>query len=150
MYAPVLEHHCTCRYPNAIGPSADTMLNIDRDTLLWFFGGFFYLFYFQAIFAEQISLFQKGDGSRNKKSDDTHTELNSANIAWKFSFSFYKIRVSVSFNSFGRDRLTHICVVHLTIIGSDNDLLPDQSQAILWNNAGILLIGPLGRNFSET
>ena len=46
-------------------------------------------------------------------------------------------------------RVTHICVNKLTIIGSDNGLLPGQRQAIIWTNAGILLIGPLGTNFSE-
>ena len=45
--------------------------------------------------------------------------------------------------------VTHICVRNLTIIGSDNGLLPDRRQAIIWTNAGILLIGPLGTNFSE-
>ena len=45
--------------------------------------------------------------------------------------------------------MTHICVVKLTIIGSDNDLSPERRQAIIWTNAGILLIGPLGTNFSE-
>ena len=34
-------------------------------------------------------------------------------------------------------------------IGSDNGLLPIQCQAIIWTNAGILLIGHLGTNFSE-
>ena len=47
-------------------------------------------------------------------------------------------------------RVTHICVSKLTIIGSDNSLSPDRRQAIIWTNAGILLIGPLGTNFSET
>ena len=47
------------------------------------------------------------------------------------------------------DRVTHVCVSKLTIIGSDNDLSPDRRQAIIWTNAGILLIGPLGTNFSE-
>ena len=47
-------------------------------------------------------------------------------------------------------RVTHICVSKLTIIGSDNGLSPDRCQAIIWINAGILLIGPLGTNFSET
>ena len=42
-----------------------------------------------------------------------------------------------------------ICVGNLTIISSDNGLSPDRCQAIIWNNAGILLIGPLGTNFSE-
>ena len=46
-------------------------------------------------------------------------------------------------------RATHICVSKLTIIGSDNGLSPDQRQAIIWTNAGLLLIGPLGTNFSE-
>ena len=46
-------------------------------------------------------------------------------------------------------RVTHICVDKLTIIGSDNGLTPDRRQAIIWTNAGILLIGPLGTNFSE-
>ena len=46
-------------------------------------------------------------------------------------------------------RVTHICVVNLIIIGSDNGLSPDRRQAIIWTNAGILLIGTLGTNFSE-
>ena len=47
-------------------------------------------------------------------------------------------------------RVTHICVSQLTIIGSDNGLSPGRRQAIIWTNAGILLIGPLGTNLSET
>ena len=46
-------------------------------------------------------------------------------------------------------RVTHICVSKLTIIGSDNGLSPGRRLAIIWTNAGILLIGPLGTNFSE-
>ena len=45
--------------------------------------------------------------------------------------------------------MTHICVGKLTIIGSDNGLSPERRQAIIWTNAGILLIGPLGPNFSK-
>ena len=45
--------------------------------------------------------------------------------------------------------MTHICVSKLTTIGSDNGFLPAQRQAIIWTNAGILLIGLLGTNFSE-
>ena len=45
--------------------------------------------------------------------------------------------------------MTHICVDNLTTIVSDNGLSPVQSQAIIWTNAGILLIGPLGTNVSE-
>ena len=45
--------------------------------------------------------------------------------------------------------VTHICISKLTIIGSDNGLAPDRRQAIIWTNARILLIGPLGINLSE-
>ena len=45
--------------------------------------------------------------------------------------------------------MTHICVSKLTIIGSDNGLSPERRQAIIWTSVGILLIGPLGTNFSE-
>ena len=46
-------------------------------------------------------------------------------------------------------QVAHICVSKLTIIGSDNGLSPGRRQAIIWTNAGILLIGPLVTNFSE-
>ena len=46
-------------------------------------------------------------------------------------------------------RVTHISVSNLTIIGLDNGLSPVRRQAIIWTNAGILLIGPLVTNFSE-
>ena len=57
----------------------------------------------------------------------------------------------------GANELTHwgewcIYVMHiykLTNIGSDNGLSPGRRQAIIWTNAGILLIGPLGTSFSE-
>ena len=46
-------------------------------------------------------------------------------------------------------RVTHICVSELTIIDSGNGLSPGRRQAIIWNNAGLLLIEPSGTNFSE-
>ena len=46
-------------------------------------------------------------------------------------------------------RVTHICVSRLTMTGSDNGLSPGRRQAIIRTNAGILLIGSLGTNFSE-
>ena len=46
-------------------------------------------------------------------------------------------------------QVTHICVSKLTFIGSDKGLSPERRQAIIWTNAGILSIGPLGTNFSE-
>ena len=45
--------------------------------------------------------------------------------------------------------MTHICVSKPTTTGSDNGLSPGRRQAIIWTNAGILLIGPLGTNLSE-
>ena len=45
--------------------------------------------------------------------------------------------------------MTHKCVGKLTIIGSDNGLSHGRRQAIIWTNAGILLFGNLGSNFSE-
>ena len=60
-------------------------------------------------------------------------------IGWKLSSSVI--------NSL-RPRETHICVGNLTIISSDNGLSPGRHQAIILTNAGILLIGPLGTNFS--
>ena len=46
-------------------------------------------------------------------------------------------------------RVTHICVGNLNIIGPDNGLWPGRRQAIIWTNAGILLIEPWGTNFRE-
>ena len=45
--------------------------------------------------------------------------------------------------------MTHICVSKLTIIGSDYGLSPGLRQAIIRNNAGLLLIETLGTNLSE-
>ena len=45
--------------------------------------------------------------------------------------------------------MTHICVPKITMIGSDNGLSPGRRQAIIWTNAEILLIGPLGTNIRE-
>ena len=56
-------------------------------------------------------------------------------------------KITFSITHWGRE--THICVGKSTIIGSDNGLSPGRRQAIIWTNAGILLIGPLGTNFSE-
>ena len=43
-------------------------------------------------------------------------------------------------------RVTHICVGNLAVIGSDKGLSPVRRQAIIWTNAGILLIEPLRTN----
>ena len=39
--------------------------------------------------------------------------------------------------------------VNYAVIGSDNGLSPVWRQAIIWTNARLLLIEPLGTNFSE-
>ena len=36
--------------------------------------------------------------------------------------------------------MMHICIGKLTFIGSDNGLAPSRRQAIIWTNAGIVLI----------
>ena len=43
----------------------------------------------------------------------------------------------------------HICVSKLTTFVSDNGLPPGRGRAIIWVNAGILFIRPVGANFSE-
>ena len=54
----------------------------------------------------------------------------------------------------GADELTHLPKCHMyaavnqVSIGSNNGLSPIQCQAIIWTNAGLLSIGPLGTNFS--
>ena len=54
-----------------------------------------------------------------------------------------------SANSAHFGRMTHIRVGQLTFIGSDNGLVPEQLQAIIRTNAGILLIRNSGTNFSD-
>ena len=64
-------------------------------------------------------------------------------------FLWGNLLVASRFSLIHWGRVTHICVVKLTIIGSDNGLSPGRRQAIIWTNARILLIRPLGTNFSE-
>ena len=45
--------------------------------------------------------------------------------------------------------VTRICISNLTIIGSDNSLSPGRRHAIIWTDAGILLIGPSKADFNE-
>ena len=60
---------------------------------------------------------------------------------------WWEIHLRVILTHWGRE--THICVSKLNITGSDNGLSPGRRQAIIWTNAGLLSIGPLGTNFSE-
>ena len=68
------------------------------------------------------------------------------NLRWNVHHYFLSDK-SVLLTHWGR--VTHICVIKPIIIGSDNGLSPGRRQAIIWTNAGILLIGPLGTNFTE-
>ena len=45
--------------------------------------------------------------------------------------------------------MTHNCASERTTIDSDNGLSPGRRQAIICDNAGLLLFEPLGTNFSE-
>ena len=53
-------------------------------------------------------------------------------------------------------RVTHIsfgnkiCNQHITSVGSDNGLSPSPRQTIIWNNAVLLSIGPIGTRFGQT
>ena len=63
--------------------------------------------------------------------------------------------VSFGYDSLESKKLIHwgrvmqICAGKLSIISSDKGWWPGRRQAIFWTNAGILLIGTLGTNFSE-
>ena len=72
----------------------------------------------------------------------------STKIHWKASPIHY-LMTEFGFRITHWGRMTHICVGKLTTIDSDNGLSPGRCQAIIWINAGILLIGPLGTNFNE-
>ena len=78
--------------------------------------------------------------------DKIRTLYHQHSLGWSrcLFFAFVKFAVLTHWG-----RVTHICVSKLTIIGPHNGLSPDRRQAIIWTNAGILLIGPLGTNFSE-
>ena len=63
--------------------------------------------------------------------------------------SFHIKHIMIDNHLTHRGQVMHICNSKVTIIGSDNGLLPAQHQATIWISGGILLIGPLGTNFSE-
>ena len=68
------------------------------------------------------------------------------NISKAFSV-FFAFWLWLNLTHWGR--VTHICVGNLTIISPDNGLSPGRRQAIIWTNAGILLIGHWGTKFNE-
>ena len=74
---------------------------------------------------------------------------NGVNIMAADALDLHITRSSVATILTHWGRVTHICIGKLTIIGSDNGLAPERRQAIIWTNARILLIEPLGTNFGE-
>ena len=72
-----------------------------------------------------------------------------ARITNKITYVKYYWNVSGANQLTHWGRMTHVCISKLNIIGSDNGLSPGRRQAIIWTSAGILLIGPLGTNFSQ-
>ena len=95
------------------------------------------------------------DNCRRTNCNNVSRQNHSKKHAWKLSQQNFKNLVKWVITIIRREplthwgRVTHICVVKLTIIGSDNGLSPGRRQAIIWTNAGILLIGPLGTKFIE-
>ena len=81
----------------------------------------------------------------DKRKQSNGTDLVKVEIPWVY----FQMPIAVLLLTHW-GQVTHICVSKLAIIGSDNGLSPSQRQAIIWTNAGILLIGPLGTNFNET
>ena len=77
-----------------------------------------------------------------------HRRVNMTTAYWSASKGYTKRLYRAQFLTHW-GRVTHICVDNITIIGPDNCLSPGRRQAIIWTNAGILSIGPLGTNFSE-
>ena len=67
-------------------------------------------------------------------------------LAWPFDRS-QDCTISLILTHWGW--VTHICVSQLITVVSDNGLSPYRRQAFIWINDGILLFGPVGRNFSE-
>ena len=73
--------------------------------------------------------------------------LNADDVMPKKFFPHYWFSVLWVITHWGR--VMHICISKLTIIGSDNGLSPERHQAIIWTNAGIVLIRRLRTNFRE-
>ena len=69
----------------------------------------------------------------------------------KWYLIIYKVSLALPVSSLVTlwDPVTHIFVSDLSNIVPDNGLAPGRSQAIIWANAGILLIGPLGIHFMD-
>ena len=72
----------------------------------------------------------------------------SKNQAIILNVVYHELHVNTLITHWGQ--VIYVFVSNLATIGTDNCLLPGRHQAIIWISAGILLIGPLRTNFSET
>ena len=75
---------------------------------------------------------------------DSESEYVSCGIRFLIQFIEHTARRVIHWG-----RVTHICVSKSNIVVSDNGLSLDRRQAIIWTNAGILLIRPFVITFSE-
>ena len=96
-------------------------------------------FLFHAIKLSTTCYAKIADGNVSYRSPTSHSCPN--------EYSVYYSTPTWTLTHWGRG--THICVSKITIIGLDNGLSPGRRQAIIWTNAGIVLIGLLATIFSE-
>ena len=75
---------------------------------------------------------------------------------WRSNFLSYALpsyiwpcRIESTVSQLTEDEWRIYASVNCTSFGSDNGLSPGRRQAIIWPNAGMLLIWPLGTKFSE-
>ena len=69
---------------------------------------------------------------------------------WQFISTYHSYNAGIKdYNLPHWSRVTHIYISELSIICSDNGFSPGRRLSIIWTNAGILLIGPMGANFRE-
>ena len=76
-----------------------------------------------------------------------HETVHDANMCFCYRASATTMLINNLLTHWGW--VTHTCISKLTIIDSDDGLSPGQRQAIIWTNAGIMLIGTSGTVFSD-
>ena len=129
-------------FARLVWPACPTAHMIDRHRR----GRFWWLWMISRLYQEkcdiQINIFSLIDDLMQKRQN------SSALVVELCLFCIKPSKCCLWLTHWGR--VTPICVGKLTIIGSKNGLSPGRRQAIIWTSAGILLIGHLGTNFSET
>ena len=73
--------------------------------------------------------------------------IGTVRTKWMYRWGDATICTQILWTHLGR--VTNICVSKWTTIGSDNGLSPGRHRAIIWANAGVLLIGPSGTDFTD-